>query len=264
MAAKTLASLTRLTDGPAFPEVQDVQQRAVDMGYSFQGEMFSCGNLAALSNEMFRHFDLEAHVIALAGHSESCGGSAAPRTGDASQTPQPSLTLTSFEDTLRFFADSDRHQMLLVPYDSDSDHRPCHRRGHRAHWCLLSGLVTLVDHGRLVRAAELENGAFDNSGKVAIISRGAMAMQPSAAGKAAAELLRHSVFAGDHGGGVFFLVARQSKSRRYFLFDPVTLTESNANLKEVDPGKASSSRYVIPPGGLTKGLSRQAVVLRTL
>ncbi|KAI6057491.1 UPF0692 protein C19orf54-like protein [Aix galericulata] len=25
---------------------------------------------------------------------------------------------------------------LLVPYDEDSNHEPCERRGHRAHWAV--------------------------------------------------------------------------------------------------------------------------------
>ncbi|XP_066426310.1 actin maturation protease [Molothrus aeneus] len=33
---------------------------------------------------------------------------------------------------------------LLVPYDGDSNHAPCSRRGHRAHWALLIGLLVAV------------------------------------------------------------------------------------------------------------------------
>uniref|UniRef100_UPI000B4DC924 actin maturation protease n=1 Tax=Lonchura striata TaxID=40157 RepID=UPI000B4DC924 len=35
-------------------------------------------------------------------------------------------------------------QPLLVPYDGDSNHAPCCRRGHRAHWALLNGLLLAV------------------------------------------------------------------------------------------------------------------------
>lgn len=32
--------------------------------------------------------------------------------------------------------------MILVPYDSDFNHAPCLKRGHKAHWALLVGLIS--------------------------------------------------------------------------------------------------------------------------
>lgn len=31
---------------------------------------------------------------------------------------------------------------ILIPYDSDFNHAPCLKRGHKAHWALLVGLVS--------------------------------------------------------------------------------------------------------------------------
>merc|ERR1719350_1916712 len=69
----------------------------------------------------------------------------------------------------------------------------------------------------------------------------------------------------------FYLIAKQSKSKRTFLFDPHQLAKSNRNLVEVssDPyaehiGVAHDNafKYVLPPGGLRDGLANQVVVLR--
>ncbi|XP_063977698.1 actin maturation protease [Diachasmimorpha longicaudata] len=45
--------------------------------------------------------------------------------------------------------------MVLIPYDSDFNHSPCLKRGHKAHWTLLVGLISsrqgyyvLSRHGR--------------------------------------------------------------------------------------------------------------------
>lgn len=32
--------------------------------------------------------------------------------------------------------------MVLIPYDSDFNHAPCLKRGHKAHWALLIGLIS--------------------------------------------------------------------------------------------------------------------------
>ncbi|CAD6231724.1 GSCOCG00001555001-RA-CDS [Cotesia congregata] len=45
--------------------------------------------------------------------------------------------------------------MVLIPYDSDFNHAPCLKRGHKAHWALLVGLISsrqgyyvLARHGK--------------------------------------------------------------------------------------------------------------------
>lgn len=32
--------------------------------------------------------------------------------------------------------------MVLIPYDSDFNHAPCLKKGHKAHWALLVGLIS--------------------------------------------------------------------------------------------------------------------------
>ncbi|CAN8178473.1 unnamed protein product, partial [Coccothraustes coccothraustes] len=83
-------------------------------GYTRHGEMFSAAHLASLAQELF---PCRAELLQ--------GGLGGPNRGRVLQ-----------------------HLLggrpLLVPYDGDSNHAPCSRRGHRAHWALLTGLLVPV------------------------------------------------------------------------------------------------------------------------
>ena len=70
----------------------------------------------------------------------------------------------------------------------------------------------------------------------------------------------------------FYLIAKQSKSKRTFLFDPFQLANSNQNLAEIAPDQymvqnvtsqnESFEKYVIPSGGISQGLANQVIVLQ--
>ena len=70
----------------------------------------------------------------------------------------------------------------------------------------------------------------------------------------------------------FYLIAKQSKSKRTFLFDPYELANSNKNLAEVAPDqylvqngnsrKDMFEKYVIPSGGVIQGLANQVIALK--
>jgi len=76
----------------------------------------------------------------------------------------------------------------------------------------------------------------------------------------------------DEDDSCFYLIAKQSKSKRTFLFDPYQLAISNRNLVELssDPYTEQTGisheeifkKYILPPGGLRNGLANQVVVLR--
>ena len=68
------------------------------------------------------------------------------------------------------------------------------------------------------------------------------------------------------------MIAKQSKSKRTFLFDPFQLANSNQNLAEVAPDQymvqnvtsqnESFEKYAIPSGGISQGLANQVIVLQ--
>ncbi len=61
-----------------------------------------------------------------------------------------------------------------------------------------------------------------------------------------------------------FVLAKQGKSLRYQLWKFELVTQSNSQLKEMDPQRASDgTRYVLPPGGVQDGLAGQVLLLHT-
>lgn len=61
-----------------------------------------------------------------------------------------------------------------------------------------------------------------------------------------------------------FILAKQGKSLRYQLWSLDSLTESNKQLRTMDPQRASDGTpYIVPQGGVEAGLAGQAVLLHT-
>ena len=59
-----------------------------------------------------------------------------------------------------------------------------------------------------------------------------------------------------------FLLVRQSKSRRLFLYGTGALAHSNANLTDEDSAVTDGGdNFVIPEGGLARGLAGRAVLI---
>lgn len=59
-----------------------------------------------------------------------------------------------------------------------------------------------------------------------------------------------------------YILAKQGKSLRYQLWKLETVAQSNAQLREMDPQRASDgTHYVLPPGGVEEGLAGQVVLL---
>ena len=197
---------------------------------------------------------------------------------------------------------------MLVPYDSDYDQRPCTRRGHKSHWCVISGIATFISNSKLsltykidqfnLPSIEKQNessakansginyqkqAVVDDSSKMVVIFKNKIL--PNASQKVN-DLLKNEIFDQKQTkckNGIsdvkekeedpcFYLIARQSKSKRLFLFDPFELAASNRNLKEISPerfGVQNSvshhelfNKYVIPSGGLRAGLANQVVILK--
>ena len=194
-------------------------------------------------------------------------------------------------------------QVLLVPYDSDHDQRPCRKKGHKSHWCVISGIATFLPTSKISNAKSLEmlnsksrkesndrneSGPYgnnndytvmvDDTSKVVVISKSNMLPELHSNING---LLRNEIFNKKQNPNFshnpdeepcFYLIAKQSKSKRTFLFDPYELANSNKNLVEVSPDQymvqngtcrnEMFNKYVIPSGGLSQGLANQVIVLK--
>ncbi|XP_072248488.1 actin maturation protease isoform X2 [Leuresthes tenuis] len=135
-------------------------------------------------------------------------------------------------------------QPVLIPYDEDCNHEPCLRGGHRSHWAAASGVLLGLDQGSLSK----EHAQPDPS--LPWLCLAADGCSPCPAGSAA---LRD-----------VYILAKQGKSLRYQLWSLDSVTQSNKQLRTMDPQRANDgTRYVVPEGGVEAGLAGQVVLLHT-
>ncbi|XP_041919276.1 UPF0692 protein C19orf54 homolog [Alosa sapidissima] len=134
-------------------------------------------------------------------------------------------------------------QPVLIPYDEDFNHEPCQRSGHRAHWAAASGILV----GLTINSLDIRQLHSDPSLPWVFMPREG---DPP-------------VWSMDSVQDVYVL-AKQGKSLRYQLWNFGIVTESNRQLRELDPQRANDgTSYVLPPGGVEMGLAGQAVLLHT-
>jgi len=271
-----------------FPSVDWIQNTAIINLFSKRGEMFSADNLCALAEISFQQFFHHSMV---------------PNTFKAHVLKKNVYSfLTSYDKMVEFFTDIRYHQVLLVPYDSDHDQRPCRKKGHKAHWCVISGLATFLPTSQISHAQSLETlnstswkkindidesksrlnnndypAIIDDTSKVIVINKSNILSQSYSSIN---DILKNEILNKKENMKTsqleeetcFYLIAKQSKSKRTFLFDPFQLANSNQNLAEVAPDQymvqnvtsqnESFEKYVIPSGGISQGLANQVIVLQ--
>ncbi|CAG4931051.1 unnamed protein product [Parnassius apollo] len=89
-------------------------------GYSNNGEMLSCKDMAKLAEKAFSLAEVDNISCTL------------KKDG-----------LFSHETIQNLLNGA----ILLVPYDADYNHSPCLRKGHTAHWALVCGIIIIEDPG---------------------------------------------------------------------------------------------------------------------
>ncbi|XP_039366185.1 UPF0692 protein C19orf54 homolog isoform X2 [Mauremys reevesii] len=89
--------------------LERIVQVALERGYTAQGEMFSAADMARLAEELFQ---CRAELLSGGLEGENRGKILRHLTAGCP---------------------------LLLPYDEDSNHEPCRRRGYKAHWAVVSG-----------------------------------------------------------------------------------------------------------------------------
>ncbi|XP_024906523.1 UPF0692 protein C19orf54 homolog isoform X2 [Pteropus alecto] len=133
---------------------------------------------------------------------------------------------------------------LLIPYDEDFNHEPCQRKGHKAHWAVSTGVllgVQGVPSPGYAEDPEL-SGLFHPMPD--------MPCQPP------------SLPEEDLPGAVY-LLCKQGKSWHCQLWDYDQVRDSNMQLTDFSPSRATDGReYVVPAGGVRAGLCGQALLLR--
>lgn len=132
---------------------------------------------------------------------------------------------------------------LLIPYDEDFNHEPCQRKGHKAHWAVSAGVLLGV------QAVPSPGYAEDPE------LPGLFHLAPST-------LHQPPSLPEDGSSGAVYLLSKQGKSWHYQLWDYDQVRDSNLQLTDFSPSRATDGRaYVVPAGGVQAGLCGQALLL---
>ncbi|XP_030621937.1 actin maturation protease isoform X2 [Chanos chanos] len=134
-------------------------------------------------------------------------------------------------------------QPVLIPYDEDFNHAPCQRNGHKAHWAVASGVLLGLAPGSVDTEQLHPDSALP---WLNFLADGAPCSWPVGAVQEV------------------YILAKQGKSLRYQLWKLDAVSQSNAQLREMAPLRAGDgTHYVLPEGGVGKGLAGQVVLLHT-
>ncbi|XP_031515296.1 UPF0692 protein C19orf54 homolog isoform X4 [Papio anubis] len=133
--------------------------------------------------------------------------------------------------------------VLSTSYDEDFNHEPCQRKGHKAHWAVSAGVllgVRAVPTLGYTEDPELP-GLFHPV-------LGTPCQPPS--------------LPEEGSPGAVYLLSKQGKSWHYQLWDYDQVRDSNLQLTDFSPSRATDGRvYVVPVGGVRAGLCGQALLL---
>lgn len=198
--------------------VNSIFEKARENCFTLQGEMFSAQNMLDLATSVFK-----------------CSGELL--SGGLRKHKEELTTALQ------------RGEPVLVPYDADANHEPTCKRGHKAHWTLLTGYLVRIPNIH----ADIEH--------IKYLGYSQDPVYPNLfhATSAKPEIQRLKFFLGCEED--LFVFARQGKSRHLGLWCFSSLSESNDNLVEFSPSRDDND-YVLPPGGVKEGLCGKAVILR--
>ncbi|KAM3911831.1 actin maturation protease isoform 2-T2 [Leptodactylus fuscus] len=186
--------------------LDSIVQVATSRGFTIHGEMFSADNMSCLAEEVF-------------------GCCCELLTGGMEGANQE-----------RILSHLTAGLPVLIPYDEDFNHEPCQRRGHRAHWAVISGVLL-----------GMQNGSFDPDPD----TPGLFLPPPSP-----------SALDTGHIEEIYF-IAKQGKSYRYQLWESRGLSRSNSQLSHLDPKRSCDGNvYVLPAGGVQAGLCGKVLLLK--
>lgn len=133
---------------------------------------------------------------------------------------------------------------LLIPYDEDFNHEPCQKKGHKAHWAVSAGVLIGVQ-------------------SVPIFGYTEDSELPGLFHPVPGTPYQSPPLPEESSPGAIFLLSKQGKSWHYQLWDYNQVRDSNLQLTDFSPARATDGRvYVVPAGGVQAGLCGQVLLLR--
>lgn len=136
--------------------------------------------------------------------------------------------------------------MVFCRYDADSNHTPCLKNGHKAHWALVVGVLFSCEDSTTVKEkigdiSEMVSNNLYNISNITLTT--------------SLEVVSLMNIKEVH------FLAKQGKSKRPAIWSYESLQNSNRNLNEVDPKRNNSMEYVLPPENQLAGLRGKVIVL---
>uniref|UniRef100_A0A0B7A1R4 Actin maturation protease n=1 Tax=Arion vulgaris TaxID=1028688 RepID=A0A0B7A1R4_9EUPU len=207
----------------SYVTTEEILTEARERGLSKQGEMFSAFAL----QELAAHF-LSSKVECLhLQHSET----------------------THCLDGKNLANQLINRNLVLIPYDSDKNHSPCQKRGHKAHWALLTGIFVAV------KASDMTEELLSNCRREPDVPM--LYYWPDDPGPVLCDQLSKLVC---EKAEDLFVLGHHGKSKYAGLWPLKDLLLSNDNLLETGPDR-SLEDYVIPPGGVEAGLRSRFITI---
>ncbi|GCB69321.1 hypothetical protein scyTo_0012402 [Scyliorhinus torazame] len=135
-------------------------------------------------------------------------------------------------------------EMFSGRYDEDFNHEPCLRKGHRAHWAVVSGVLLGLKCG-------LPKDFYEEDPDTPrLFHRRVSAPEASYPENCVVET---------------HLLAKQGKSLKYQLWQYELVHQSNVQLREFSPKReCDGTVYMVPDGGVESGLCGAVVLLQPL
>ncbi|XP_071079323.1 actin maturation protease-like [Haliotis cracherodii] len=140
-----------------------------------------------------------------------------------------------------------RGSLLLVPYDADKNHYPCLKKGHKAHWALITGFFVVLDKA-------LEKTLKDYLPPDPEVPNLYHCKDPRQL-----VVVQHQIVKSCK---IVHVYGHQGKSKYPGIWPLDDLLASNANLREIDPERVKDIQdYVVPGGGIRAGLCGRIVTV---
>ena len=102
-------------------DIQELLKVAQESGFTYRGEMFSAQDMGLLAN---KYYGLKFNILN-----------------------------NALDDYVKLVEHLCQGYPVLAPYDEDRNHEPCLKRGHKAHWAIITGRARLkikFGHHRLI------------------------------------------------------------------------------------------------------------------
>ncbi|GFO27499.1 upf0692 protein c19orf54 homolog [Plakobranchus ocellatus] len=155
-----------------------------------------------------------------------------------------------------------QRNVILLPYDADKNHGPCQKRGEKAHWAVIAGIVISFSHSASLPASVKSKCSEDVkiSSLIHWPEDPPFSLCEELSSIITSSQIEEKQVVSSSGFGLY-VYGHQGKSKHAGLWRLEEVLQSNAQLEEAG-SERSEEDYVFPPGGVAAGLKSQVLILK--